>query len=90
MFYFLLGNLRPMYRSKTKVIQLAAICKHKLIKKYKMTAVLKPIIKDLLVLVRNFTIQNCWTTLYHVATHRKMVIISQFKEGLNTFEGQLH
>lgn len=53
MFYFLLGNLRPRYRSKTKVIQLAAICKYKFIKKYRMAVVLKPIVKDLLTLVSN-------------------------------------
>ena len=45
--YFLLGNLAPKYRSKLDMIQLAALCPQELVKKYGISAVLAPIIKDI-------------------------------------------
>jgi hypothetical protein len=52
-FYYLLGNLRPKFRSQLRNIQLAAIVKCKYIKQYSMDAILKPIIDDLEKLVNN-------------------------------------
>ena len=51
-FYFQLGNLHPRYRSTYKSIQLLALCKAKLISKYTLDVVLKPIIEDIKKLVR--------------------------------------
>ena len=50
-FYFTLGNISPKYRSKLKSIQLLALVKNSLIKKYGMNSVLEPIVKDLKALV---------------------------------------
>ena len=50
-FYFLLGNLHPKYRSKLKSIQLVALCKNRYIKKYSLNAILTPIVSDLKKLV---------------------------------------
>ena len=52
-FYFLLGNLHPKYRSKLKSIQLVALCKNRYIKKYPLNAILAPIVSHLKKLVRN-------------------------------------
>ena len=52
-FYFLLGNLHPKYRSKLRTIQLVALCKNRYIKKYSLNAILAPIIQDLKKLVRS-------------------------------------
>lgn len=52
MFYYMLGNIRPNKRSKLKGIQLLAVCKHVLIKKYGMNRILKPIVDDIKTLVR--------------------------------------
>lgn len=51
MFYFLLGNLHPMYWSKLKSIQLVALCKHRYIKKYSIHSVLAPFVEDMKKLV---------------------------------------
>ena len=61
-FYFVLGNLQPKYRSKLKAIQLVALCKTSYVKKYSLNQVLEPIIQDLTHLVRhnNYT----WWCLY--------------------------
>ena len=50
-FYFILGNIQPKYRSSYIIIQLAAICKVSYISKYSMEAVLKPIVDDMKKLV---------------------------------------
>ena len=50
-FYFLLGNLHPKYRSRLKSIQLLALCKTSYIKKYSLHAVLSPIVNDIKKLV---------------------------------------
>lgn len=52
-FYFMLGNLSPKYRSRYSSINLLAICKRKVMTKYSMSSVLRPIIEDLQLLVRN-------------------------------------
>jgi hypothetical protein len=46
-FYFLLGNLKPKFRSRLHVIQLAILCKAKLIKKYGLTTVMQRVMSDL-------------------------------------------
>lgn len=53
MFYFMLGNINPIKRSKLKGIQLLALCKQTLIKKYGINEVIKPIVEDIKLLV-------CW------------------------------
>lgn len=57
-FYFTLGNLHPKYRSKFRSIHLAALCKREYITKYKMNAILSPIINDLKCLVRHLSISS--------------------------------
>lgn len=51
MFYFMLGNINPIKRSKLKGIQLLALCKHTLIKKYGINKIIKPIVEDIKLLV---------------------------------------
>ena len=51
LFYYTLGNLTPKLRSQLASIQLLAIVKTKMIKKYTMTAILKPIVDDIMKLV---------------------------------------
>ena len=50
-FYFMLGNLHPKYRSRYASIQLVSICKRKHITTYSMNEVLKPFIEDVKKLV---------------------------------------
>lgn len=50
-FYYMMGNISPKYRSKVNSIQLLAIVKTKNIKKYSMNAILAPIITDIALLV---------------------------------------
>lgn len=68
MFYFLLGNLHPKYRSKLKAIQLLALCKTSYLKKYSLTPLLKHIVDDLKELVRSSTLlaiyKFLWSSLY--------------------------
>lgn len=45
--YFLLGNIRPMFRSKLKLIQLVWLCKSENVKKYGLDQVVSPLISDL-------------------------------------------
>lgn len=47
LFYFVLGNLLPMFRSKLRRINLLAIAKCEHIKKYGIDVVLKPILEDI-------------------------------------------
>ena len=47
MFYYLLGNIQPKYRSKLKVIQLIAVAKSSMIAKHGVDAVLKPFVEDM-------------------------------------------
>ena len=51
MFYFTLGNIRTLYRSKLKSINLLAVVKSKLVSEYSMNYVLQPIISDIKKLV---------------------------------------
>lgn len=51
MFYFTLGNVRSLYRSKLKSINLLAVVKSKLVSEYSMNCVLQPIISDIKKLV---------------------------------------
>ena len=51
LFYFLLGNVSPKYRSALRAINLVAVVKKKFIKEYSMNAVLTPIVNDLKKLV---------------------------------------
>ena len=41
LFYFMLGDIHPKYRSCFQMIQLAAICKSEIIPKYSLDAVLQ-------------------------------------------------
>lgn len=59
LFYFLLGNIPPKYRSKLNAIQLVAVCKQRYIKEYSMFAVLHPIIQDLKQLVNTPNVLHC-------------------------------
>lgn len=52
LFYFVLGNIAPMFRSKVRRIQLVAIAKSEHFKKYGANAILKPIIEDIKKLVK--------------------------------------
>lgn len=46
-FYYTLGNIRPLYRSSLKAIQLLCLCTTSIIKEYGINAVLQPFIADL-------------------------------------------
>ncbi len=48
--YFLLGNLEPKFRSKVDLIQLAALARSMLVKKYGLLSLFEPVINDLRVL----------------------------------------
>lgn len=54
MFYFVLGNMSPKYRSKLSAIQLVAIAKQKDLSLYGMDAVMQPFVKDIKNLVSNY------------------------------------
>ena len=60
MFYFMLSNISPNKRSKLRGIQLLAICKQKMIKRYGINQILKPIIDDIKAMVDMTT----FTVLY--------------------------
>ncbi|KAJ8041305.1 hypothetical protein HOLleu_12090 [Holothuria leucospilota] len=45
--YFTLGNIRPKFRSKLKLIQLVWLCKTDLVKKYGLEKVATPLVSDL-------------------------------------------
>jgi hypothetical protein len=49
-FYFVVGNFSPRYRSKLDHIQLALLCSQDVVKKYGFSAIVKPLVDDLLVL----------------------------------------
>lgn len=51
MFYFVLGNISPKFRSKLSTIQLVAIIETTILKQYGMDAVLQPIVQDIKKLV---------------------------------------
>lgn len=51
MFYFMLSNVSPNKRSKLRGIQLLAICKQIMIKRYGINQVLKPIVDDIKAMV---------------------------------------
>ena len=46
MFYYLLGNIRPRYRSQLKAIQLVAVVNASIIESNGVDAVLTPLIDD--------------------------------------------
>ena len=50
-FYFVLGNIPPLFHSKVSRIQLATIAKSEHLKKYGANTILKPIIEDIKKLV---------------------------------------
>ena len=47
MFYYLLGNVRPKFRSQLKVIQLVAVVKASVIENNGIDAILKPLVEDI-------------------------------------------
>ena len=47
MFYYLLGNLQPKYRSQLKAIQLVAVANSSVVDDIGIDAVLKPLIDDM-------------------------------------------
>ena len=51
MFYFVLGNVSPLFRSKIRHIQLVALAKSERLKKYGVNAILEPIVNDIKKLV---------------------------------------
>ena len=50
-FYYSLGNLRPLYRTRINQIQLLALVKRSYITKYSMNKILEPFVRDVAVLV---------------------------------------
>lgn len=50
MFYFCIGNLNPVLRSKLKSIYLLNMCYYSDIKKYGIDTILEPIIKEVRIL----------------------------------------
>ena len=50
-FYYSLGNLRPLYRTRVNQIQLLALVKRSYISKYSMNKILEPFVRDVAVLV---------------------------------------
>ena len=50
-FYYSLGNLRPLYRSRINQTQLLALVKWSYITKYSMNKILEPFVRDVAVLV---------------------------------------
>ena len=46
MFYYLLGNLHPKYRSQLKAIQLVAVANSSVVDAVGIDAILKPLIDD--------------------------------------------
>ena len=59
LFYFVLGNLSPMYRSHLSSIQLVIVVENKFIKKYEMNAVLEPFVTDVGKLVSAICVYFC-------------------------------
>jgi len=59
LFYFVLGNLSPMYRSRLSSIQLVIVVENKFIKKYGMNAVLEPFVTDVGKLVSAVCVYFC-------------------------------
>ena len=51
LFYFLLGNVHPMFRSKARHIQLVAVVKSEYLKKYGAQSILKQVVDDIKKLV---------------------------------------
>ena len=51
-FYFMLGNLSPRLRSITRGIQLLILVNYMVIVNHGIDNILKPLVKDLLILVR--------------------------------------
>ena len=47
MFYYLLGNIRPRYRSQLKAIQLVAVVNTSIIDSNGIDAVLAPLVNDI-------------------------------------------
>ena len=47
MFYYLLGNVRPKFRSQLKVIQLVAVVNSSVIENNGIDAILKPVVEDI-------------------------------------------
>jgi len=54
-FYFMLGNVPPKFRSKLSAIQLVAIVETPILSIYGMDAVLQPIVDDIKKLVSELT-----------------------------------
>ena len=47
MFYYLLGNVKPKYRSQLKVIQLVAVANSSVIDRNGIDAILTPVVDDI-------------------------------------------
>lgn len=47
LFYFVLGNIHPRYRSSLKAIQLVAICKNEYLKMYGISTVVQHFVQDI-------------------------------------------
>ncbi len=47
LFYYLLGNLKPEFRSSLKVIQLVTLVRHSFIKDYGIDKILEPFMDDI-------------------------------------------
>lgn len=73
-FYYVLGNLSPKYRSQSHNIQLALIVKCRFIKKYGMDAILKPVVDDILQLVGCVCVYA--SILYRLIISGKRICIS--------------
>ena len=78
-FYYSLGNLRPLYCTRVNQIQLLALVKLSYISKYSMNKILEPFVKDVAVLVSESDL-FAYNTL---TVYRKMVTAFVFKDILN-------
>ena len=65
MFYFLLGNIRPAFRSQLKAIQLVAIANTSVVEMNGIDAILEPLIDDIKLLEK----VNDIDTVYCIHVH---------------------
>ena len=74
-FYYSLGNLRPLYRTRINQIQLLALVKRSYITKYSMNKILEPFVRDVAVLVS----ESDLFTYNTLTVYRKVVTAFLFK-----------
>lgn len=91
LFYYMLGNIAPQYRSVMKAVQLVAILKHSVLKSYGIDKVLLPFMDDIRALeqVSDKVLYYCymyvtcyrirvWTLIYMVVSTTSEVQLALF------------